>query len=61
VAKISARTDALLATSSAEIGSTAHELRVAARSLGAAARRFRDPRAILVGPAAGDMGPGEAR
>jgi phospholipid/cholesterol/gamma-HCH transport system substrate-binding protein len=61
VAKVSARTDALLATSSAEIGATAHELRVAARSLGAAARRFRDPRAILVGPAAGDMGPGEAR
>ncbi|HEX6297869.1 MAG TPA: MlaD family protein [Burkholderiales bacterium] len=61
VAKLSARADAVLATSSAEIGSTAHELRLAARSLGAAARRFRDPRAILVGPAPGDFGPGEAR
>ena len=61
VEKLSTRADALLATSGAEIGATAHELRVAARSLGTAARRFRDPRAILVGPAAGDMGPGEAR
>ncbi len=61
VAKLSARADTLLATSNAEIGATAHEVRIAARSLGAAARRFRDPRAILVGPAAGDFGPGEAR
>lgn len=61
MARLSARADTLLATSSAEIGATAHELRIAARSLGAAARRFRDPRAILVGPAPGDMGPGEAR
>ncbi|MGQ0547148.1 MAG: MlaD family protein [Betaproteobacteria bacterium] len=61
VAKLSVRADTLLAASSAEVGATAQELRIAARSLGAAARRFRDPRAILVGPAAGDMGPGEAR
>lgn len=59
VAKLSARVDRLAATTDAEVGATAHELRVAARSLGAAARRFRDPRAILVGPSAGDMGPGE--
>ena len=59
VTKLSSRADKLLATGDAEIAATAHELRVAARSLGAAARRFRDPRAILVGPAAGDMGPGE--
>lgn len=61
VSKLSARADTLLASSSAEIGATAQELRVAARSLGAAARRFRDPRAILVGPAPGDLGPGENR
>ena len=61
IAKLSARADTLLAGTSAEVGSTAQEVRLAARSLGAAARRFRDPRAILVGPAQGDLGPGEAR
>jgi len=61
VARLSARADTLLAASGAEIGDTAHELRIAARSLGAAARRFREPRSILFGPVAAEMGPGEAR
>lgn len=61
VARLTGRADVLLADGSAEFGNTAQALQSAADSLGMAARQFRDPRAILLGPAAGELGPGESR
>ena len=60
VARLTARADVLLADGSAELTGTAQALQSTADSLGMAARRFRDPRAILFGPAAGELGPGES-
>ncbi len=61
VARVSASADGVLAQGSTEIALTAQELRTAAESLSAAAKRYRDPRSILFGPAAGELGPGERR
>lgn len=60
VARLSTRTDALLADGNIELRVTARELRDTADALGTAARRFYDPGKVLFGPARGSMGPGEA-
>lgn len=59
VARLSNRTDALLADGSTELRVTAQELRAVADSLGAAARRLGDPRKVLFGSPDGSLGPGE--
>lgn len=48
-------------TGGLELQATAQELRAAADSLARTARRLEDPRALLFGPHAGELGPGEAR
>lgn len=48
-------------TGNLELQATARELRAAADSLSRTARRLEDPRAVLFGPHAGELGPGEKR
>lgn len=61
VQRLAARAEVMVARTGNEVAGTAQEVRSAARSLGSAARGFRNPRTILVGPAPGDLGPGEGR
>jgi phospholipid/cholesterol/gamma-HCH transport system substrate-binding protein len=58
---VSQRTESLAIDSDVEIRLTAQQLRSSTEALGVAARRFRDPRATLFGPAEGSLGPGEKR
>lgn len=48
-------------TGKLELQATARELRAAADSLSRTARRLEDPRAVLFGPHAAELGPGERR
>jgi phospholipid/cholesterol/gamma-HCH transport system substrate-binding protein len=61
VARLSNRTDTLLADGDIELRLTGQQLRSAAEALRATARRFDDPRAALFGPSQASLGPGEAR
>jgi phospholipid/cholesterol/gamma-HCH transport system substrate-binding protein len=58
---VSQRTESLVTDSDVEIRITAQQLRSSTDALAIAARRFRDPRATLFGPAEGSLGPGEQR
>jgi phospholipid/cholesterol/gamma-HCH transport system substrate-binding protein len=58
---VTLRTESLVIDSDVEIRLTGQQLRSSTDALGIAARRFRDPRATLFGPADGSLGPGEQR
>ena len=53
--------EALLGNSDLEVRATSQQLRATAAALGTTARKFSDPRAAVFGPAAENLGPGEAR
>ena len=61
ISQLSRRTESLLVDTDAEVRLTGQQLRGSADALGAAARKFRDPRATLFGPGAQSLGPGEDR
>jgi phospholipid/cholesterol/gamma-HCH transport system substrate-binding protein len=61
VARLSSRTDDLLASGGVELRFTASEIRAAADELGAAARKLAAPRSALLGPPDAGLGPGEER
>jgi phospholipid/cholesterol/gamma-HCH transport system substrate-binding protein len=58
---VSLQAESLVIDSDVEIRLTGQQLRSSTDALGIAARRFRDPRATLFGPADGSLGPGEQR
>ncbi len=51
----------LLGDSDLEVRATSQQLRSTVAALGATARKLKDPRAAVFGPAAENMGPGEGR
>lgn len=59
VSTLTKRTEDVLTDSDVEIRLTAQQLRSTADALGVAARKLRDPRSSLFGPAEGSYGPGE--
>ncbi|HJV71622.1 MlaD family protein [Ideonella sp.] len=61
VERLTKRADTLLAAGDDELRSSAQSLRSAADAVGVAAGRLREPRQILFGPAAAELGPGEGQ
>ena len=53
--------ESLLVDANAEVRLTGQQLRGTSDAVGTAARKFRDPRATLFGPAEASLGPGESR
>jgi phospholipid/cholesterol/gamma-HCH transport system substrate-binding protein len=60
VSRLTRRTEDVLGDADLELHLTGQKLRATADSLDTTARKFADPRALLLGPSGASLGPGEA-